>query len=124
LSYTSFIYSNLTVSSNIIPPNGEIKISVDVKNTGMMAGDEVIQVYVRFPDSKVGRPARQLKAFARVPVGKGETKTVSLILKAEDLAYWNEKDRKFTVEPGAVELMVGSSSQDIRLKKMIQVEGK
>ena len=110
LSYTTFAYSNLKVSSNSMPANGEVKISVDVKNTGMMAGDEVVQLYVRFPDSKIERPARQLKAFARVPVNKGETKTVTLNLKAEDLAYWNEKDHKFTVEPGSVELMVGSSS--------------
>lgn len=122
LSYTSFAYSNLKVSSNSMPANGEVKISVDVKNTGMMAGDEVVQVYVRFTDSGIERPARQLKAFARVPVNKGETKTVTLNLKAEDLAYWNEKDHKFTVEPCSVELMVGSSSQDIKLKKIIQVE--
>ena len=122
LSYTTFAWSNLKVSSNSMQANGNVKISVDVKNTGMMAGDEVIQVYVRFPDSKVERPAKQLKAFARVPVSKGETKTVLLNLKAEDLAYWNEKDHKFTVEPGSVELMVGPSSADIRVRKIIQVE--
>ena len=121
LSYTTFAWSNLKVSSNMMKANGEVKISVDVKNTGMMAGDEVVQVYVRFPDSKVERPGRQLKAFARVPVGKGETKTVTLNLKAEDLAYWNEKDHQFNVEPGNLELMVGSSSADIKLKKTIQV---
>jgi beta-glucosidase len=124
LSYTSFAYSNLKVSSNVLPPNGEIKISVDVKNTGMMAGEEVVQLYARFPDSKIERPARQLKAFTRVPVSQGDTKTVTLNLRAEDLAYWNEKDHAFTVEPGPVEIMVGSSSQDIKLKKIIQVEGK
>jgi beta-glucosidase len=122
LSYTTFGYSNLKVSSNSMAADGEIKISVDVKNTGMMAGDEVVQLYVRFPDSKVERPVKQLKAFTRTPVNKGETKTVSLNLKAEDLAYWNEKDHKFTVEPGTVELMLGSSAADIRLKKVIQVK--
>jgi beta-glucosidase len=124
LSYTTFAWSNLKVSSDVMQAYGEVKVSVDIKNTGTMAGDEVVQVYTRFTDSKIERPARQLKAFTRVPVGKGETKTVTLNLKAEDLAYWNEKDHKFTVEPGNVELMVGSSSADIKLKKIIQVGGK
>jgi beta-glucosidase len=123
MSYTTFAYSNLKVSSNTLPAKGNIRISVELKNTGMMAGDEVVQVYVRFPESKIERPSRQLKAFTRVPVGKGETTTVTLNLKAEDLAYWNVNDHKFTVEPGTVELMVGSSSADIRLKKIIQVVG-
>jgi beta-glucosidase len=105
-----------------MPAGGAIKISVELKNTGIMAGDEVVQLYVRFPDSKVERPMKQLKAFTRIPVDKGETKTVTLDLKAEDLAYWNEKDHKFTVEPGTVELMIGASSADIRLKKNIQIE--
>lgn len=121
LSYTTFAYSNLKVGSSSMPANGEIKISVEIKNSGMMAGDEVVQLYVRFPDSKVERPVKQLKSFSRIPVNKGETKTVIMNLKAEDLAYWNEKDHKFTVESGAVELMVGSSSQDIRLRKIIHV---
>jgi beta-glucosidase len=121
LSYTTFAYSNLKVSSNSVPANGEVKVSVDIKNTGKMAGDEVVQVYTRYTDSRIERPARQLKAFTRVPVSMGETKTVTLILKAEDLAYWDEKEHKFSVEAGSVELMVGSSSQDIKLKKIIQV---
>ena len=100
LSYTTFAYCNLKVSSNSMPADGEIKISVDVKNTGMMAGDEVVQLYVRFPDSKVERPVKQLKAFTRTPVNKGETKTVTLNLKAEDLAYWNEKEHAFQVGTG------------------------
>jgi beta-glucosidase len=123
LSYTTFTYSNLKFSSDQLPANGEVKISVDVKNTGPLAGDEVVQLYVRYTDSRVERPARQLKAFARVPVNKGETKTVTFNLKAEDLAYWSEKDHRFIVESGSVELMIGSSSKDIRLKKIIQVEG-
>jgi beta-glucosidase len=121
LSYTSFSYSNLKFNSNVMMPDGKIEISVDLKNTGMRDGEEVVQVYARFPDSKTERPAKQLKAFARVPVLKGETKTVLLNLKAEDLAYWNEKEHKFTVETGPVELLVGSSSRDIKLKKILQV---
>jgi beta-glucosidase len=121
LSYTSFTYSNLNVNSPVLQVQGELKVSVDVKNTGNLAGDEVVQLYVRFPDSKTDRPAKQLKGFTRVGINRGETKTVTLNLQAKDLAYWNEKEHRFAVEPGKVEILVGSSSADIRVKKMITV---
>lgn len=121
LSYSTFQYSNLKVSSTLLPEDSEIKITVDVKNNGPMDGDEVIQLYVSYPDSKVDRPLRQLKGFVRTNIRAGETKKVTLSLKGEDLAYWNEKSSTFYVEPGKVELLIGASSADIRLKKTITV---
>jgi len=78
-------------------------------------------LYVRFPDSKVERPLKQLKGFTRVAIKAGETKKVTLNLKASDLAYWDEKKHAFVVKPGKIEIMVGASSADIRLKKSINV---
>lgn len=121
LSYSTFKYSNLRVSSFLLPHDGQITISADITNTGKFDGDEVVQLYVRFIDSKVERPAKQLKGFVRAHIKAGETKTVTFTLKGEDLAYWNEKNNTFVVETGKVELRVGASSSDIRLKKTITV---
>ncbi len=121
LSYTTFEYSNLTVNSPILPADGQVTISVDIKNTGTADGEEVVQLYVRYPDSKIERPAKQLKGFVRVPVKAGETKKISIPLKASDLAWWDEKSHMFRVEPGKVELLAGASSADIRLRKTITI---
>lgn len=121
LSFSTFQYSNFRVSSELLPHDGHITISADIKNTGKYDGDEVVQLYVRFIDSKVERPQKQLKGFVRTHIKAGETKTVRITLKAEDLAYWNEKNHTFIVETGKVELQLGASSADIRLKKTITV---
>lgn len=117
----SFRYRNIKVSSKLLPHDGHITISADIKNTGKFDGDEVVQLYVRFIDSKVERPQKELKGFAGTHIKAGETQTVTITLKGEDLAYWNEKRRMFVVETGKVELQLGSSSADIRLKKTITV---
>jgi beta-glucosidase len=121
LSYSSFVYSNLKFGSPFLPEDGEIKISFDVKNNGSMDGDEVVQLYVGYPESKVKRPVLQLRGFDRVFIKAGETKNITLSLKAEDLAYWNEESHAFKTEPVKVEILVGTSSADIRLKKSLQV---
>lgn len=84
-------------------------------NTGARAGDEVVQLYVRYPGSKVARPLKQLRGFQRVTLAPGETRTVTLPLAAEDLAYWSPERHAWAVEPGNVELTVGSSSADAEL---------
>ncbi|HKG12097.1 MAG TPA: glycoside hydrolase family 3 C-terminal domain-containing protein, partial [Pyrinomonadaceae bacterium] len=116
LSYTTFEYSNLRAST-YMSADGEAGVLVYVKNTGARAGEEVVQMYVSHPDSKVGRPQKELKGFKRVSLKPGETKHVWLKLKAEQLAYWNATRRRFIVEPGRVRLMVGGSSADIRLSR-------
>jgi beta-glucosidase len=92
---------------------------VDVKNTGGRSGDEVVQMYVAHVGSAVSRPQEELKGFRRVTVKAGETKTVSMPLKASALAYWDGKG--FTVEEDAVEIRVGGSSDAIALRRQIKV---
>jgi beta-glucosidase len=115
LSYTTFRYANLKVSSAKVASDGTITISVDVTNTGNRAGDEVVQLYVKHLKSKVERPIEELKGFQRVTLRPNETKTVQIQLKASTLAFWDEKQSQFKVETEPVKLMIGSSSIDVRL---------
>jgi beta-glucosidase len=102
LSYTTFEYSNLKTSAETISQTGEIAVSVDVKNTGRRAGDEVPQLYVSYPGSAVERPVRQLRGFQRIALKPNETRTVEMKLKATDLSYWDAAKHAFVVEPGKV----------------------
>ncbi|MGA2029505.1 MAG: glycoside hydrolase family 3 C-terminal domain-containing protein, partial [Verrucomicrobiota bacterium] len=121
LSYTAFEYSNLKTSSPALSRDGAVTVSVDVKNTGARAGDEVVQLYVKHLKSIVSRPIEELKGFKRVRLQPGEQKTVEIPLPAESLAYWNTAKHAFEVEPDKVRIMVGGSSADIRLRKTIDV---
>jgi beta-glucosidase len=116
LSYTRFSYANLRTSTQNLRSGATLDVSVDVTNDGQRAGDEVVQLYVRYPDSRVERPRKQLRGFARVALGPGETKTVTTRLAAGDLAYWDVPGRAWVVEAGRVEVMVGPSSADADLK--------
>jgi len=116
LSYTSFRYSDLRLSTGELPKTGSITASVDVKNIGTRSGDEVVQLYVRHPRSKVSRPVKALKGFQRVHLKPNETKSVQFSITAQSLAWWNEAQHRFEVEEGPVDIMVGASSGDIRLK--------
>lgn len=121
LSYTTFRYANLRTSSPVMAADGTLMVSIDVTNTGAVVGDEVVQLYVHHPHSKVERPQQELKGFQRVTINPGETKTVQIPLRSSTLAFWNEKQSKLEVEPEALGLMVGSSSKDIRLTSTIQI---
>ncbi len=121
LSYTKFGFSHLDISSPTIKNDGQVTVSVDVKNEGARAGDEVVQMYVSYPDSKVSRPREQLRGFARVHLEPGATQTVRLPLAAKDLAYWDDAAGHFVVEPGTVKVLIGSSSADIHLQKSLLV---
>lgn len=111
LSYTSFEYTNLTVLDNA---NNTFDVSFSVRNTGNRDGEEVVQLYLHRKFASVVQPNRQLKHFARVFIKKGETKTIHFQLTPEDLWLINEDYQK-VVEPGDCELLIGSSSNDIRL---------
>jgi beta-glucosidase len=113
LSYTRFKYGHLKIDAPQMDANGQVRVSAEVKNVGKRAGDEVVQLYVRYPDSQVTRPILDLRGFARVALEPGESKTVTFELAASQLAYWGEGG--WIVEPGAVEVLVGASSDDIRL---------
>ena len=121
LSYTTFAYSNLKTSAPALSAKGSIDISVDVKNTGTRAGDEVVQLYVKHVGSAVERPNKELRGFKRVQVPAGQTKTVTLTLPASRLAYWNTTSKSWVVENDKVQLMVGASSADTKLDRTIDV---
>jgi beta-glucosidase len=121
LSYTTFQYRNLKLSTARLPKTGNLTVSVDVKNTGSQKGDEVVQLYVAHLNSKVERARQELKGFQRVAIQPNRTKTVTLTVKAEDLAYWDEKQNKWVVEEDQVKFMVGPSSAAPALQKTISV---
>jgi beta-glucosidase len=122
LSYTTFQYSKLRFSQGRLATGGTVTISVDVKNTGARRGDEVVQLYVEHPESKVERPRRELRGFQRITLEPRQTRTVQIPLKAASLAWWNAKTAQWELEPGAVRLVVGSSSADIKLQKTLSVK--
>lgn len=119
LSYTTFEYSNLKLDKPNIRDGEIVNISLDVKNTGSVNSDEVVQLYVSHPESKVARPIKALKGFKRIHVPGGESITVTIPLKADELRFWEEDKHAFVLEKGKVDIMVGASSSDIRLKETI-----
>ncbi|MBB5345069.1 glycoside hydrolase family 3 C-terminal domain-containing protein [Tunturibacter empetritectus] len=121
LSYTTFAYSNLHVSTSSLAPSGNLTVTADIRNTGARDGDEVVQLYVAYPHSAVARPIEELKGFERTHLRAGESKTVTLHLPAQSLGYWNDMQHDFVVEPGPIELRIGASSNDIKLSKTVIV---
>ena len=120
LSYTTFTYSNLQISPLRQTIDGQIRITVDVKNAGPRAGDEVVQLYTRDLVSSVTTYEKNLRAFERIELQSGETKTVTFVLSKSDLALW-DRNMRFVVEPGTFRVMIGSSSEDIRLKGEFEI---
>ena len=121
LSYTTFGYSDLKISKPVIGPQENITLSCTVKNTGKKAGDEVVQLYIRDDFSSVTTYDKVLRGFERIHLQPGEEQTVSFTLTPQDLGLW-DKNNQFTVEPGSFSVMVGASSQDIRLKGSFEVQ--
>jgi len=109
LSYTTFGYSNLNLSSKTINASGKITISVDVTNTGNYDGEEVVQMYINDVAGSVTRPVRELKGFKKLMLKKGERRTVTFEITHEDLKFYNI-DMKYTAEPGNFQLFVGTNS--------------
>lgn len=116
LSYTTFGYSNLVVKSETGHTQGPVQVSVDVSNTGSLAGDEVVQLYMKDLYSSVTVYESQLRGFERVHLEPGETKTVLFTLKPSDLELL-DKNMEWVVEPGDFQICIGSSSEDIRLQE-------
>ncbi len=116
LSYTSFAYDNFKICSDKITPNSRVVVSVDVTNTGKVDGDEVVQVYVRTPDSKaeLQRPIKRLKGFRRVTIPAGQTKTVEIVIDCADLWFWDDAAGSITFDQGRYVFEIGASSKDIR----------
>jgi beta-glucosidase len=121
LSYTTFKYENLTVTPEVSAQQGNIEVSVDVINSGKVAGDEVAQLYVKDVMSSVTTYESVLRGFERVHLQPGEKKTVKFTLHPDDLALL-DKNMNWTVEPGQFEIRIGASSEDIKLKKTITIK--
>ena len=121
LSYTQFSYENLQASKKSYNDNEIIKVSFELSNTGKHNADEVVQLYVHRIDATVEWPFKELKAFERVSLKAGETKKVTLSFPVKDLRYWDEKAYDWLLENGEIELMVGSSSGDIRIMQKLVV---
>jgi len=113
LSYTKFEYSNFAINTKEIKTDGELKISVDVKNTGNYDGDEVVQLYINDVYSTVTTPKKTLKGFQRLFIKKGETKKVEFTLTGDELSIWN-REMKRVVESGDFEVMVGGNSTELQ----------
>ena len=111
LSYTQFRLSNLQLSAPRIRPDGRITVSVEIENVGPLAGDEVVQLYIRDVAASVTRPVRELKGFQRVTLRPGEKRRLEFILGAEQLGFYN-REMRFVVEPGEFKVMAGNSSAD------------
>jgi beta-glucosidase len=116
LSYITFKYSNFTIDKNSITPNDMVTVTVDVENTGDVDGDEIVQIYVKTPDSpkSLQRPIKKLKGFKRVTIPAGQTKTVSIDIDCSDLWFWDSENDKITFDQGKYVFEIGASSKDIK----------
>ncbi|QVY65980.1 glycoside hydrolase family 3 C-terminal domain-containing protein [Polaribacter sp. Q13] len=112
LSYTQFEYNNLKVSQ--LARVGEVKIKVAITNIGKVKGKEVVQLYVNDPVCSVDRPQKELKGFNKVELEPGETKELEFLLDKDDFSFFREKENRWVFEPGAFNVLIGSSSKDIR----------
>lgn len=114
LSYTTFAYQNLRLSSAEMSPDETLEVSIDIRNSGPRAGKEVVQLYLRDIESRLVRPPKELKGFHKVALEPGEVKTVRFTLTCRDLSYYDTDKKSWVAEPGVFEVLVGSSSRDIR----------
>jgi beta-glucosidase len=117
LSYTTFKYTNLKLSSEKISKDDELIVSVTVTNTGAVDGDEIVQLYMSDLKSSVEREMKALKGFKRVMLKAGESKTVSFKIDKDALSFYNVKSKSWIAESGKFEVLIGASSRDIRLQK-------
>lgn len=121
LSYITFSYENMTVSSRELDESDKVTVTIQIKNTGSVKGKEIVQLYVHDKHSSVVRPEKELKAFDKVELEPGETKEVDLELDRRAFAYYNTDKEDWSVESGEFELRVGSSSADIALTETISI---
>jgi beta-glucosidase len=116
LSYTKFEYSDLTVAPKTVDSNDKVQVTLKIRNTGKVAGAEVVQVYVRDLESSVDRPVKELKAFRKIFLKPAESQVVDFTLGGDSLSYYDPGTRSWVAEPGIFEVQIGSSSRAIRLK--------
>jgi len=117
LSYTDFTYSNLQVSRSGSPLTEKILVHVDITNSGPLAGKEVVQFYVGYPETSIERAPKELKGFQKVSLAVGETQTITVEIPINELLYWDTANGQWQLEDTVYNIMVGSSSRDIHLTK-------
>jgi len=122
LSYTTFAYSNLRLSAGQVDSRGAIEIACDVTNSGDVPGDEVVQLYLHDREATVTRPVQELAGFKRVGLEPGATCTVTFAVEMRQLGFYN-REMEFVVEPGNIDVRIGSSSADIRLAGAFEITG-
>nr|WP_315166305.1 glycoside hydrolase family 3 C-terminal domain-containing protein [uncultured Flavobacterium sp.] len=122
LSYTTFGYSDINTNTTSAKDSDDITISVKVKNTGKIAGKEVVQLYVHEQETEIARPENELKHFEKVSLLPGEEKTVSFKLTSRDFAYYNAKSHDWVIKSGKFDVLVGSSSRNLPLKQTIDIQ--
>jgi beta-glucosidase len=122
LSYTTFAYDDMTVSSRTITDREGLTVTASIENTGEVAGKEVVQLYVSDPVSRLQRPVRELKGFTKVSLEPGERQEVRFTLSARDFSYYDSKQARWIAESGEFEISIGASSRDLRLGETIQLQ--
>jgi beta-glucosidase len=123
LSYTSFAYDHLRLSTEQLSPNDDLTVTFNVTNTGTRTGQEVVQLYVRDEKSRLARPEKELKAFGKISLQPGETKSVTLKLGMRSLAYFDDAKAAWVAEAGSFEVLIGSSSLDMHLRASFRLTG-
>jgi beta-glucosidase len=122
LSYTTFAYNNLRLEPKSVSGNVKIEVEFDVKNTGTIEGKEIVQLYINDLEASVERPEKELKRFSKVSLKPGESKTVSFTLDKSALSFYDDKSLSWKTEPGEFEIMIGSSSREIKLRDKFSLE--
>jgi beta-glucosidase len=122
LSYTTFAYDNLRIEPQRAQAGETIRITADIRNTGARSGEEVVQLYTHSPSTSVTRPVKELKGFVRISLEPGETRSVIFDLPVDALGFYNS-EMKYGIEPGSVEVMIGSSSEAIHLRGHFEIAG-
>ena len=122
LSYTTFEYSNAKAAKPSMTAAGTLKVSVEVANTGSVDGAEVVQLYIADPEASIDRPAKELKGFEKVWLKAGQKKTVTFEIDAEDLSYFDAEKHEWVAEPGEFQVLLGSSSEDLKAMVSFQLK--
>ena len=122
LSYTTFEYGGLKLSSNEMPGNSNLIVSFNLKNTGKVKGEEIAQLYINDVKSSIDRPVKELKRFKKVSLNPGEEKTIEFELDEKALSFFDPSTKNWKAESGEFEVLIGSSSEDIKLKEMFNLK--
>jgi len=123
LSYTTFKYKDVQLGCSTMSEGGILPVLVTVENTGPAAGDEIVMVWVSYPDTKARRPQKELRGFTRVSLNSGESKQVLIPIRLKDLDYFDQTTNQWVVETGNINIMVGGNSTELPLSGTVAIQG-